>query len=351
MSNRRAKLPVDPAANKAANEKLWADNPELKNRKLTMAPEDYKYRKAWMDAYTAAGGAVEGEKAKKPVKNVVKPCEPCKITKVELKVEKVLLTLKQERECKLEIEVTGSNFSVDEYRIEIKKAGSADWCVLARANALSPWKAVIAGKFKLRGVVKACGGEHMSAEKDVEVRFPSYSDIIADPTAKAAMDAEWQNTKNDCTQNPNQRREKAFWIILDTSTNAYEHSATSNGAFVGPIQGASVNPGARPGDNPNNPAICDVSGNPSLGAKYTVSLFHTHTSTEFRAAFVPAGSTRAIGPSGADNNYHTAEKIPGVVYDYTESPVGSGSIPMGHPTGSAAQFYLSLGLDRRPTPN
>ena len=65
----------------------------------------------------------------------------------------------------------------------------------------------------------------------------------------------------------------------------------------------------------------------------------------------PANSTRGVGPSGADNNFHTNQKLPGVVYDYEESPTGSGSIPMGHPESSSAILYHSMGTDRRPTPN
>jgi hypothetical protein len=36
----------------------------------------------------------------------------------------------------------------------------------------------------------------------------------------------------------------------------------------------------------------------------------------------------------------------GVVYDYTESPAGSGTIPAAHPIGSAAERYPS-GPNRR----
>lgn len=39
------------AAVKAANEKLWQENPELQRRQLTSAPEDAEYRKQWMAAY------------------------------------------------------------------------------------------------------------------------------------------------------------------------------------------------------------------------------------------------------------------------------------------------------------
>jgi hypothetical protein len=43
------------------------------------------------------------------------------VTAVELTYVKDKLTLKHDRENKLEIKVTGNNFTVDEYRIEIAR--------------------------------------------------------------------------------------------------------------------------------------------------------------------------------------------------------------------------------------
>ncbi len=50
----RAQRPLNPAAVQSANEQLWASNPELNRRQLTMAPEDYEYRRQWMAAYQDA---------------------------------------------------------------------------------------------------------------------------------------------------------------------------------------------------------------------------------------------------------------------------------------------------------
>lgn len=51
MSLRR---PLDPAAIKAANEKVWQENPELAGRDLTMDPQDAEYRREWIAAYESA---------------------------------------------------------------------------------------------------------------------------------------------------------------------------------------------------------------------------------------------------------------------------------------------------------
>ena len=55
-------------------------------------------------------------------------------------------------------------------------------------------------------------------------------------------------------------------------------------------------------------------------------------------------------PAILSRGYRRRDDVPGVVYDFVESPAGSGSIPMGHPKASAAQLYHSRGKDRRTTP-
>lgn len=275
------------------------------------------------------------------------PCPVCTPSSVTLAVGKPTLTLKHDRETTVTITVQPATVSVDSYRIEIRRASGTVWCTLDNTRALNPWRAKIAGKFKLRGVVRICGIDHLTAEQDVEVRYPSYAEITADATVRAALDAAWTATESDCTQNPNQRRERGFWVRLNTTSDQYETTAVEFGAFAGPAAGASVNLSGRPTDAPAAPDPC------AAGATYSVASFHTHTPTSFRAVpgGAPAGSARPIGPSGADNIADNNDDVPGIVYDYTEAPAGSGSIPMGHPLGSPAQLYHSRGRDRRTTPN
>jgi len=263
---------------------------------------------------------------------------------VDLLVEKANLTLKHDHECSLEVTVTPDGATVDEYRIEIKRTSGGGWCTLEKNSVMAPWIARIAGKFKLRGVAKINGKEIFSAEKDVEVQFPTYSQIVGDPEVQASTDDAWCNTLNDCTSNPNQRREYGFWIRLNTVSDAYESGPTVLGPFGGPNSGASVNLPPRPPDVPASPAPADP------GATYYVASFHTHTPTEFRTGPGLAGSVRPIGPSGADNNADNNDDVSGIVYDFVESPAGSGSIPMGHPKTSAAQLYFSAGKTKRTTP-
>jgi hypothetical protein len=83
MSNRRAKIPINKTASDKANKVVWEKYPELKNRQLTMGPEDQKYREVWMDAYVVSGGKVENIDSKSPVKALKPKCPLDKSPKIE----------------------------------------------------------------------------------------------------------------------------------------------------------------------------------------------------------------------------------------------------------------------------
>jgi hypothetical protein len=266
---------------------------------------------------------------------------PCTNPQVELEVEKNRLTLKHNRNNRLRIVITPASCRGTKFRIEIQRTSGGGWLPLSQTRSLL-WLARVAGKFKLRGVATIDGSEVMSPEKDVEVQFPNYVQISGDPVVSGGTSREWTLTLRDCRQRPvNRRRERGFWITLNTRINRYTFTNRLKGAWAGPAGGASVNLVPRPPDVPASPAANEK------GVKYPVCSFHTHTPTEFRAMYP---GTRGIGPSPDDERIDANDQVPGMVYDYVESPAGSGSIPMGHPKGSAAQRYLSLGLLQRPTP-
>jgi hypothetical protein len=154
--------------------------------------------------------------------------------------------------------------------------------------------------------------------------FPTYAQIVGDAAAVTAMDAAWTSTKSATTRTS--RREQGFWIKQNVGTGRLEFAPTFVGTSVGPGATGAADPGTKPADT--NPGTAT--------AVYTVGLFHTHTPMTYRT-----GGTRRVGPSGADNSFHTSNNVVGVVYDYTESPAGSGTIPSGHPLNSAAQLYHS----------
>ena len=288
-----------------------------------------------------------GPGASSPAGSSLTPCPAthCTPSSIVLDIQKNNLTLKHDRESKLEVKVSPASITVDSYRIEIKRVSGGVWCGISNSNIEDPWEAKIAGKYKIRGVATICGTEHFTSEKNMEVKFPTYAEIVSDAGVITETDREWQLTLNDATQVPNQRRERGFWIRLNTATNSYEFSNHVQGAFVGPGAFANIPLSSRPTDSPANPGPCDA------GATYSVASFHTHPPNEFRAVAFPPSVTQPIGPSIADNNVDNGDDVPGVVYDHEESPAGSGAVPMGHPESSPAIRYHSRGKNNRSTPN
>jgi peptidoglycan hydrolase-like protein with peptidoglycan-binding domain len=159
-------------------------------------------------------------------------------------------------------------------------------------------------------------------------QFPRYNQVVADADVQTAVTAAWSNTLAAAT--PTSRREEGFWIRQNTGTRRYEFTTTIHGPVVGPTHRATIRLGTRPADT--NPG--------TAGATYTVASFHTHTPSRFRLV------GRPVGPSTADRNADMADDVTGVVYDYIESPPGTGNIPASHPLRSPAQTYRS-GPDRR----
>ncbi|NKB24141.1 MAG: hypothetical protein GKR87_07160 [Kiritimatiellae bacterium] len=143
------------------------------------------------------------------------------IVKVDLDVEKNLLTLKHDRDCDLEVMVELASVTVDEYKIEIKRTIESTWYSMATSKTLTPWYGNIAGFFHLRGMAKINRVECYSTNVVVTNQFPSYTQIVGDTIVQTDTATEWANTLTDCTTN--QRRERGFWILLNTINDSYEH--------------------------------------------------------------------------------------------------------------------------------
>jgi len=267
----------------------------------------------------------------------IPPCAVCcTVNKVELRISKTPLTLKHDNKADLEVVVTPGSANVSATRIEIRRASGTAWCVLARARVIKPHTFVIAGFFKLRAISTVCGTEYTSAEVDLEVRFPTYAQITADPTVLGIVNGIWAQNLAMATS-ATTFRELGTWIELDTASDTYGSSGTTIG------QATTINLPLKQ-DVPANPSPCDS------GAKYYVASFHTHPT----AAFIPTTFVRPIGPSSGDTGADTFDQVPGIVYDYVAVPAGTSptgpGVPGGHPTNSPAMLYLSLGVDPRPTP-
>ena len=223
--------------------------------------------------------------------------------------------------------------------IEIRRKGETVWETLGAESSLAPWTAKIAGIFELRGTATTSFGAGTTPVRELEVRFPSFDEIAGDPSLRSAMDEAWSETLANCTENPNRRSEVGFWVWLDTETDSYLADNKTYGDPQGPLSTGSVELPPRPADMPANPSAT------AAGCRYPVASFHTHTPTTYRTGF--GLGPRSVGPSAADRRADGLDKVPGIVYDYVESPAGSGSIPIGYPKEGAARLYKSLGLERR----
>jgi hypothetical protein len=219
----------------------------------------------------------------------------------------------------------GETFRVQE-RSEMRL--QADWddmTIGALAGAVVG--GVVAGP--VGAVVGAAGGAAIGAAVGgAGAAFPTYAQITGDADVTTKVTAAWAST--EAAANATSRREEGFWIRKNMGTGKFEFTTTILGPSIGPAQTGSVQLGTRPADTNAGTASAIV----------TVGSFHTHTPTAFRTV------GRPIGPSDADNSVDTSDDVVGVVYDYVESPAGSGGVPAGHPIGSTAQVYHS-GPDSR----
>lgn len=139
-----------------------------------------------------------------------------------------------------------------------------------------------------------------------------------------------------CTET--NRHEVGCWIQLDTSTDTYCFTATTNGPPTPNDSDSSIDIGNPPFDEPLFPRLQHGS------AIYTVASFHTHTPTTYR----DTGDPRIIGPAPNDRANASAFHMPGLVYDYEESLLTPGHIPMGHPKLAPAHLYPTEAFQRRP---
>ena len=185
----------------------------------------------------------------------------------------------------------------------------------------------------MRGIGTVNGESVATPIEEVEVMFPRFEQITNAAEVISMTDAAWAATMAECF--PTNRRERGFWIYLNTNTGLYEEGAIYLGPWVSGDEQANVNIWWRPSDIPSSPSPTDS------GAYYPVASFHTHTSTYYGTR------GRFVGPSGKDRDVDSTNQVPGLVYDY----IGVGQwIDPGHPINAPARIYKSLGEGQRPTP-
>lgn len=267
-----------------------------------------------------------------------------------LAVSNTVLTLKHDNRTRIEIAHPHSwGETYEEGTVEIRRAGGTnEWLTLGTETELNPWTARIAGHFELRGISSVDGNAFTTAVQQIEVRFPSIDQILSDPDVQARALQEWNDTLDDCTEVPNQRREHAYWIMLDTHTDVYGADKLMMGGWVTPITNGVVAISNPPQDRPVSPGPIDG------GATYSVAWLHTHTPTTYST--FPTNYYRVTGPSIPQDfdvsDYHNQ---PGIAYDFEPDPVksaieGTNCIPMRWPKQAPARMYSIAPPERRETP-
>jgi hypothetical protein len=220
----------------------------------------------------------------------------------------------------------------------------SQWTTLGVTRTPSfPFTFRLAGNFKIRAIAHAAsaGGAPrnlVTRAKPLEVKFPTWRDIVADQAVDSFTLDTWGQTLRLAT--PESRQEIGFWITLDTCSRNYFRTKIHVSRPAGPDEDVSLRLGTRPADMPKNPPAVEGC------ATYTVASFHTHTPTTYRTQL---GAARMVGPSPTDESFDRRQNVPGVIFDYIEDPPGSKTIPFGYPKEKPAQRYRS-GLLRRPTP-
>ena len=248
--------------------------------------------------------------------------------KVTLNLSQDTMTLKHDNQCQLNITTEPAELAMEDHEFQIRFKGETYWRDLGTGSAMN-WITGVAGELELRGRAKNSGKFVNSQTQSANVQFPTQIQIFSDSGVVDAMYNEWQQTLIDST--PTQYRERGFFIYLNTSItpNAYE------------IGNYDQSPWVTPGDDIywlwdglNEP---DPRAN-SVGARYPVARFHTHTPEEFAHTNF---NGRYTGPLGEDESTANSEKTPGFVYDHTKN-----FIERGHPE-SADAFFESYGPIRK----
>ena len=151
----------------------------------------------------------------------------------------------------------------------------------------------------------------------------------------------WNAAVAECS--PELRRERGFWIHLNTSSDEYEQGPLVIGPNVAGLGAGHLNLGM--------PIFCEPKAIPdpdASGALYSVGWFHTHTSLQFVTNRYPNG--RTVGPSQSDLRWSGEYQHPGIAFDYEAVPFGghTNRIPRGHPKHSPAKPYPAVPPERRP---
>ena len=211
-------------------------------------------------------------------------------------------------------------------------------------NGLSPIfnrVARVPGVWNINAMVTLNGVTIISNTVVVEEQFPSNHEIISDQYLVNEMNNAWYSTLSFASYNG--RREKGFWIYMDSRESAtlpYFKEDVEDGPVITGGVGTNGQIFFPP------PTLQQYSQSPLTGGVYTVGMFHTHTPI----TYISEQAARRVGPSDEDINYATAHNVVGLLYDYTGNILDNNMIGIvsGHSLDDPSQIY-TFGPERRVT--
>jgi hypothetical protein len=153
--------------------------------------------------------------------------------------------------------------------------------------------------------------------------FPPVEAMVNHPIVIHAMEMAWRQMKAQVASG-NGRSEFGFYIYYLPEQNTFSVGDIVEGGVVTECAGtrATINLGVVH----NNLTVC--------------GFFHCHTSIER----CPIGDNRPTGPSPSDIAIAVERKLPGILYDYSESRITAGN----HRANDPYRYYL-FGPTFRPT--
>jgi len=210
----------------------------------------------------------------------------------------------------------------------------SEWKILATVNGFTyTFTPKVSGFWKLRVRQSFYSRNFKSEEKILEVRYPSYGDIITNSSIRGVMNTLWETTKNYASSAG--VKEYGAWIYWDSETLTYDFQYCEGENI--PI-GDSVYMIVPFQDSSLIRKPTSVLGN----EKTAVAFFHTHTPlTYYSSSFV-----RSVGPSDIDTTALLNLNMVGIVYDYMAT---MGEYIVGGHSKDASATLFHVGLVRRPT--
>lgn len=258
----------------------------------------------------------------------------------ELKRDKKSINLLDNYGFSVSIKPTQPANTKIEFRIGWKDQSDTKYWILQTGTILRcDLLALKPGKWDIYACITIGNSEIKTQTQSIEVQFPNV--ISIEKATQSHMDAIWQDTKNAASSAG--RREKGFWIYINTTTRQYEYGATITGELV---QGSIGTHGSVPLYE-STYKVDEAPDSPLLGGKYYIAFFHAHTPL----TYCTDDGSRQTGPSITDSNWaYNDGKIPALVYDYIGMKDGENSIVnAGHKIDLPAKVYR-VGPTKRSTP-